>query len=80
MQVLLQALAALPTLVQNVDDVTSVRDNCEQVLATAKQVLAALSVLGGFEELVKPGCRVQVRFHEAQSMFNERKLLASMNY
>ena len=60
-QVLGQALSFLPSLTESLDEeATKTLENCDRTFSNAKHVLAALSALGGFEELVKPGCHVEV--------------------
>ena len=61
LQVLVQALSCLPLLLNSVDELGSPRCNKAQLMTMARQVSAALAALGGFEEVIKPGCVVQVR-------------------
>lgn len=68
-QVLAHALSCLPLLLQSLDELGSPRCDKEQLMTMAKQVSAALASLGGFEELIKPGCAVQVRTAHTQLYF-----------
>ena len=60
-QVTSNALSCLPQLLTSVDDVGSARCQRDQLMTMAKQVNASLAALGGFEEVIKPGCDVEVR-------------------
>ena len=59
-QVTSNALSCLPQLLAAVDDVGSAHGEQEHLMTMAKQINASLAALGGFEELIKPGCHVEV--------------------
>lgn len=59
-QVTSNALSCLPQLLTSVDDIGSTRCQRDQLMTMAKQVNASLAALGGFEEVIKPGCDVEV--------------------
>ena len=62
------ALSCLPQLLTSVDDVGSARCQRDQLMTMAKQVNASLAALGGFEEVIKPGCDVEVRGGRGRSV------------
>ena len=80
LQVLVQALSCLPLLLNSVDELGSPRCNKAQLMTMARQVSAALAALGGFEEVIKPGCVVQVRLEAVPPPRPRRPRLQSRLY
>ena len=60
LKVLINALSSLPVLLNSVDSLNSPRCHSNQLMTMARQVNAALCALGGFQEMIKPGCHVTV--------------------
>ncbi|XP_063396384.1 probable E3 ubiquitin-protein ligase HECTD4 [Mytilus trossulus] len=59
-RVLNNALSCLPLLLTSIDSLSSPRCSSRQLLFMAKLGNAALCSLGGFKEIIKPGCDVRV--------------------
>ena len=59
-QVLTNAMTGLPVLLNSIDSLSSPRCHSHQLMSMARQVNAALCALGGFQEMIKPGCQVEV--------------------
>jgi len=53
-------MTGLPVLLNSVDSLTSPRCQTHHLMSMARQVNAALCALGGFQEMIKPGCHVEV--------------------
>ena len=68
-QVITKTLSFLPELLNSLDDVVSLQSNRTQLMFSAKQINATLAALGGFDEMIRPGCEVQV------SLSDETKLV-----
>ncbi|XP_053376532.1 probable E3 ubiquitin-protein ligase HECTD4 [Mercenaria mercenaria] len=58
--VLTNALTGLPVLLNSIDSLSSPRCHSHQLMSMARQVNASLCALGGFQEMIKPGCQVEV--------------------
>lgn len=59
-QVLHNSLSCLPLLLASLDSLSSPRCNNRQLMSMSKMANAALCALGGFTEMIKPGCEVKV--------------------
>ena len=59
-QVLVNALSSMPVLLNSLGSLNSPRCHSQQLMSMGRQVNAALCALGGFKEMVKPGCHVTV--------------------
>ncbi|WAR02868.1 HECD4-like protein [Mya arenaria] len=59
-RVLTNALTGLPVLLNSLEGLSSPRCHSHQLMSMARQVNAALCALGGFQESIKPGCKVEV--------------------
>ncbi|XP_052243277.1 probable E3 ubiquitin-protein ligase HECTD4 isoform X2 [Dreissena polymorpha] len=66
-RVLMNALAGLPVLLNSLDSLSSPRCHTLNLMYMARQVNAALCALGGFQEMIKPGCHVEVLGNVEQS-------------
>ncbi|XP_053376531.1 probable E3 ubiquitin-protein ligase HECTD4 [Mercenaria mercenaria] len=58
-RVLTNALTGLPVLLNSIDSLSSPRCHSHQLMSMARQVNASLCALGGFQEMIKPGCQVE---------------------
>ncbi|OWF52164.1 E3 ubiquitin-protein ligase HECTD4 [Mizuhopecten yessoensis] len=59
-RVLNNSLTCLPLLYSGLDALSSPRTSCKQLMSMAKLANAALCALGGFKEIIKPGCNAKV--------------------
>src|SRR6218665_2459965 len=59
-KVISKTLDSLPELLGCLDDITSAQSNKEQLMYSAKLINATLAAVGGFKEMIRPGCNVQV--------------------
>ncbi|ESO97623.1 hypothetical protein LOTGIDRAFT_228255 [Lottia gigantea] len=59
-KVLMNSVSCLPLLMTSIDGLGSPRCHTRQLMTMSKLANAALCALGGFRELIKPGCQVEV--------------------
>ncbi|XP_062590799.1 probable E3 ubiquitin-protein ligase HECTD4 isoform X2 [Saccostrea cucullata] len=59
-RVLHNSLSCLPLLLASLDTLSSPRCNNKQLMSMSKMANAALCALGGFTEMIKPGCEVKM--------------------
>ncbi|XP_055995500.1 probable E3 ubiquitin-protein ligase HECTD4 isoform X2 [Ostrea edulis] len=59
-RVLHNSLSCLPLLLASLDTLSSPRCNSRQLMSMSKMANAALCALGGFTEVIKPGCEVKM--------------------
>ena len=56
----MNALSSMPVLLNSLGSLNSPRCHTQQLMSMGRHVNAALCALGGFKEMVKPGCHVTV--------------------
>ncbi|XP_055958013.1 probable E3 ubiquitin-protein ligase HECTD4 [Patella vulgata] len=59
-RVLMNSVSCLPLLMTSLEGLGSPRCHTRQLMTMAKLANAALCALGGFGELVKPGCQIEI--------------------
>ncbi|KAK3084084.1 hypothetical protein FSP39_007865 [Pinctada imbricata] len=59
-RVLSNSLSCLPLLLSSMESLNSPRCHTRQLMSMAKLANAALCALGGFKEIIKPGCEVKI--------------------
>ena len=58
----MNSLSSMPVLLNSLGSLSSPRCHVQQLMSMGRHINAALCALGGFKEMVKPGCQVTVRY------------------